>query len=434
MGFDTMMIASKTFDTPLHEIIGSHVHLPGRYRTEFVNLKDVLGMRTGLSNMDIMATAMGMNRYRLMQSLRFAPEVASFREENVFSEALFPLAEDAARALGGDTWGQEIIAAASSVCASASDMAKWISFILNMGKNQNNEQVVADDALMSTFRSVQTRNGDDTRTAGFSQPTIQVSYTRDSNALGWIKGHYRGYPFISQDGSLPGYETLTTILPKRNVGVFTAFTGDGGARAYAAKTLTNIFALDLLLHGQPWFDANSVCNTMDKMVDVTMASEERPSYVGRTSEAVRPLNEYEGTYRNFGFGDLTVRRNESGQLRLEYGELGRWTLYPSQRNDTFIMKADQGPLWYTTHADEYRTKEPYLATFTNRYRDSSRRIDSVIVPHFARDMDPEFSKNPTVPQRLDDELPPESDQTPTSGDEAKHVWILSNGYELQKTR
>ncbi|KAK7505334.1 hypothetical protein BaRGS_00003496 [Batillaria attramentaria] len=183
--------------------------------------------------------------------------------------------------------GQEIIAAASSVCASASDMAKWISFILNMGKNQNNEQVVADDALMSTFRSVQTRNGDDTRTAGFSQPTIQVSYTRDSNALGWIKGHYRGYPFISQDGSLPGYETLTTILPKRNVGVFTAFTGDGGARAYAAKTLTNIFALDLLLHGQPWFDANSVCNTMDKMVDVTMASEERPSYVGRTSEAVR---------------------------------------------------------------------------------------------------------------------------------------------------
>ena len=27
-----------------------------------------------------------------------------FREENVFSEVLFPLAEDAARALGGDTW------------------------------------------------------------------------------------------------------------------------------------------------------------------------------------------------------------------------------------------------------------------------------------------------------------------------------------------
>ena len=28
----------------------------------------------------------------------------NFREENVFSEVLFPLAEDAARALGGDTW------------------------------------------------------------------------------------------------------------------------------------------------------------------------------------------------------------------------------------------------------------------------------------------------------------------------------------------
>ena len=58
---------SKTFDTPLHEILGSRVHLPGRYRTELLNLKDVLGMRTGLSNMDIVATAMGMNRYRLIQ-------------------------------------------------------------------------------------------------------------------------------------------------------------------------------------------------------------------------------------------------------------------------------------------------------------------------------------------------------------------------------
>ena len=58
---------SKTFDTPLHEIIGSRVHLPDRYRTELINLKDVLGMRTGLSNMDIVATAMGMNRYRLLQ-------------------------------------------------------------------------------------------------------------------------------------------------------------------------------------------------------------------------------------------------------------------------------------------------------------------------------------------------------------------------------
>ena len=93
---------------------------------------------------------------------------------------------------------------------------------------------------------------------------------------------------MSQDGSLPGYESLTTILPTRNVGVFTAFTGDGGARAYAAKVLLNIFAVDLLLHGQPWFDQNSVCTIMDKMVDVTMASETRPTYLGRVSEPVGP--------------------------------------------------------------------------------------------------------------------------------------------------
>lgn len=445
---------NKTFNTPLHEIIGSRVHLPGRYRTEFVNLKDILGMRTGLSNMDVVASAMGMNRFRAMENLRFAPEVAPFREENVFSEALFPLAEDAARALGQETWytlmrqyifgplgmenagfvhldakdnaklavpvvsysgkhaqvpldaykGQEIVAAASSICASSSDMSKWLYFILGKGKNTKGQQVVTEEALMETFKSVQSRNGEDTWTSGFSQPAMQVSYTRDSNALGWIKGHYRGYPFVSQDGSLPGYESLTTILPKRNVGVFTAFTGDGGARAYAAKTLTNIFALDLLLHGQPWFDSSSVCKIMDKMVDTTRLTEIRPQYLARANEAARPLREYEGTYRDFGFGDVTVRRNDTDQvLRLEYGEMGKYLLYPSQKNDTFIMQADQGPLWFSTHADEFRNKGPYSAVFSNRYRDSSGGIENVIIPHFARDFDPEFSKYPRARPSMEQE-------------------------------
>ena len=95
-----------------------------------------------------------------------------------------------------------------------------------------------------------------------------------------------GYSYVSQDGSLPGYETLTTILPTRKLGVFTAFTGDGGARAYAAKILVNVFTIDLLLHGQPWVDQSSVCTVMDKMVDATMATEPRPTYLGRASEPV----------------------------------------------------------------------------------------------------------------------------------------------------
>ena len=62
----------------------------------------------------------------------------------------------------------------------------------------------------------------------------------------------------------------------------------------------------------------------------------RPTY-GDCCPQIRPLEEYEGTYRHFAFGDLTVRRNESGVLRLDYGELGHYILHPSQRNDTFIM-------------------------------------------------------------------------------------------------
>ena len=43
-----------------------------------------------------------------------------------------------------------------------------------------------------------------------------------------------------------------------------------------------------------------------------------------------------------------------------------------------------------------------MAIFGTRYDDPSRRIETVTIPHFARDMDPEFSKNPVVPRVYDD--------------------------------
>lgn len=91
---------------------------------------------------------------------------------------------------------------------------------------------------------------------------------------------------MSQEGSLPGYESLITLLVDRKAGVFTAFTGDGGARAYAAKTLINTFALDMLLQGNPWVDSTSVCHVMDTMTDMTRRSEPHPTRVSAMSEPV----------------------------------------------------------------------------------------------------------------------------------------------------
>ncbi|KAL8613888.1 hypothetical protein ACOMHN_032878 [Nucella lapillus] len=452
---------NHTMDSPVHKITGSHYHLPGQFRTQRINLKDILGMRTGLSNMDIVASAMGMNRYRLMQNLRFAPVVRQFREDNVYSEVLFSLAEDAARALGDATWyqlmrqrifqalgmthakfvhtdaprddqvalpyvmfrnkhqqvpwdafkGQEVVAAATSVCASASDMSKWMHFILSGGKTLNNQQLVREETIQSTFQPVQSRgNGKNPRTSGFTQPTVQVSYTRESNALGWIKGQYRGYSFVSQEGSLPGFESLTTLLPSRQVGVFTALTGQVGAKAYAAKVLINTYMLDLLLQGPTWPQVSQVCEVMTNMAQETEDADStatshypRPGYANNEDELVRPMEEYEGTYRNYAFGDVIVRRNDSGRLRLQYGEFGHYILHPSVQNDTFIMQAVQGPLWYSTHVEAYRSNGPFLAVFGNPHDDPSQRVETVTIPHFARDNDPLFSKNP-VPPREDNSL------------------------------
>ncbi|XP_046557206.1 gigasin-6-like [Haliotis rubra] len=243
-----------TWDTPVQEIIGAAINFGDRYRNDYLSLRDIVSMRTGLSNMDAVVLANAMDRSRLISKLRFAPKVATFRERYVYNNLLFAVAEEVSRSLGQDTWyklvqdhllaplgmtdtffitkdvqqeenlaqpvmsyngvpmpipmeamkGQEIVAAGSSICSTADDMAKWLQFNLNKGGTQGGGQILSREALMELFRGQTTRSdAGNAMVEGFSQPDVQVSYTREANTLGWIKGHYRGFTVLSQDGTLP---------------------------------------------------------------------------------------------------------------------------------------------------------------------------------------------------------------------------------------
>ncbi|XP_046333600.1 uncharacterized protein LOC124116342 [Haliotis rufescens] len=440
-----------TWDTPVQEILGAAINFGDRYRNDYLSLRDIVSMRTGLSNMDAVVLTNAMERSRLISNLRFAPKVATFREKYVYNNLLFAVAEEVTRSLGQDTWyklvqdhllaplsmtdtffitsdakkqenlaqpvmsyngvpmpipmgamkGQEIIAAGSSICSTADDMGKWLRFNLNKGGTQDGGQLLPREALAELFQGQTTRSDEgNARVEGFSQPDVQVSYTREANTLGWIKGHYRGYSVLSQDGSLPGYESLTSFIPDRDVGIFTAFTGDNGPKAFAAKTLMNTYGLDMLIHGQPAFHLKDFCQTLDAMFTIVVKND---PYVNRdikqASESKRPLEDYQAFYRNLAFGDIRVWVNESS-LYLKYGEMGEFNLRPTEQENVFRMEAMPGELWYTTHVDILRRK-PYYAYFdTTPYSDD--HIEVVKIPHFDRDTDPVFSRRIRIPPPYDE--------------------------------
>ncbi|ESO94958.1 hypothetical protein LOTGIDRAFT_160712 [Lottia gigantea] len=438
-----------TWETPITEILGIWVRFQDTHRTKNINLKDILAMRTGYGNLDIIPIARAMGRYRLISNIRFTPEIANFREKFIQSDLLFVLVEEVIRDIGDDTFekllrkhvlepigitrplflsleerltndfagpvmsynrnpysipfsalkGFEVIGAGTALCLSANDMAKWLLFNLEDGLNTDGREVMDKKILGQLFEPWMFRTEDaGPRSRGFEQPDIQVSYTKDSNTLGWIKGHYRGYPTFTQGGDLPGYESQYSIIPGRAVGVHTAIVGDNSLKAYAAKSLINIFALDMLIHGAPWFNARSVCKIMDDMTEhLTKLENATPSpTVHKSAEPQRPLDSYIGEFRHLALGDLRILRNESEFLHLKYGSYGNFIMHPTFTKDVFILESVPGSMWYFTHMDIFRTKGPCLAIFNSSFTED--KIESVYIPNFDTHTKTVFTRNLVIPE------------------------------------
>ena len=51
----------------------------------------------------------------------------------------------------------------------------------------------------------------------------------------------------------------------------------------------------------------------------------------------RQLSVYEGVYGNFAYGNVTITINDTtSRLQMFLGHMGKWDLYPSTEEDTFI--------------------------------------------------------------------------------------------------
>ncbi|RUS87941.1 hypothetical protein EGW08_004296 [Elysia chlorotica] len=413
-----------TWDTPIEEILDTRTYLPDMYRTKNLNLRDIFSMRSGLSGMDIVPFAQPYDQEQLIKKLRYAPVVANFREKYIHNDVLFSLVDKVSEKLGGASWhdlmrqyiidplgmvdtffagdsdfvkslrsgksmtpmvqfrnddhrlemkvydGLEMVASGTSLCTSATDMYRWFLFLSDGGAiadraTSRRIQIIKTETLEMLYQGILPRGLDgNPSTEGYRVPNINTSYTRTMNSMGFINGNYDGDEFVSQDGSLPGYQTLATYIPAKKTGVFVGILGDERPTNFAAKVLMNIAALDIMKGGKSWVTRNNVRPLIAHLVKLhTKPNTIRPG-LSRQIPNERDLKDFVNTYENYAFGKVEVKYNATGkgELTLHYGTID-YDLKPTNQNDTFKMIVSSGPMWFSTNADWYHDTNNLYAVF-----------------------------------------------------------------------
>jgi hypothetical protein len=157
-----------------------------------------------------------------------------------------------------------------------------------------------------------------------------------------------GYRVIYHSGSTYGYRTLVTLFPQHRLGIFITLTGDDSNTLYRTS-ITNYIA-DVMMGEEPWLNASTVCSFPQPWhpPPATMAP---PVGRNKTIPSQRPLSAYEGSYRDDGYGEISVVYNKSeSQLSGTYG-FAEFMLYPTDEKDIFAVETIDILAHYWTLSD-----------------------------------------------------------------------------------
>ncbi|XP_055958848.1 beta-lactamase [Patella vulgata] len=287
------------WDKPLKDTFGKDFQLSDSFRTERASLRDVLAHKMCVPEYWGATTiAENITRQEMIKRLPFyttfcdlrteyqysnqmvvagaaAVEIATcqYWEDAIFQKIYKPLGMNGSRIgsrMSDGDWANTAISytnfngkpvpnpeqqqsiildymgPAAGVYSNAEDMAKYLRFHLNNGKDENGKQVIAEKELGDTHRSNYAIQQTDQVTTNI----FPVMSTIDAYGMGWRTGYYRGYRKVEHTGSFSGYTCRNTFLPDVDVGVWLceASSYDG----YTANQLVSWYTLDMLLGEQPW--------------------------------------------------------------------------------------------------------------------------------------------------------------------------------------
>jgi len=333
------------------------------YVTREITVRDLLTHRVGFGDPEYLWSNSGLDFATITRRLRLVPATTSFRSRFQYNNITYALSGEVAAHAAGTTWqslmhtriygplgmnesypdAREMqaagitdvasphgivrdtvrvlpvaptvtdgIAPAGAAFSTATDMAKWLRFLLDSGRVAGRRLVGAEN-FAQLFRPQQIVQRPFYPTARLTHPHFQAY------GLGWILQDYRGEFIAIHTGSIEGRSAIVGLIPDRRLGV-AIFTNLDHSELRHALMYT---VFDRFIGpSNPAHDWSAEMRAMYKgLADSTAAARaaEESKRVANTHPTLT-LDRYTGTYADSLFGTATIGLT-NGHLTVQSGNM-----------------------------------------------------------------------------------------------------------------
>ncbi len=317
------------------------------------------------------------NREEVARRLRYIKPETSFRSAYAYDNVLYTVAGEVIKAVSGKTWeefvGERILKKvgmaesnvrhsaaaeggnvatpharvegavrpvapftsdntnpAGGINSGAEDMAKWMLVRLNRGK-------LADGTALYSDRTARQIEAPVTILPNPAPPAelAQLKSNFAAYALGVGVRDYRGQRVLTHTGGLPGYVSMVTLLPERNLGI-AVLTNAESTEAFSALTW-QIIDNDLGASGTDWTAAYLKLRTRGEAETAEALRKSASSRDASSKPSLAPAK-YAGTYTDAWYGDIVIEET-GGRLVMRFtkspalvGDMEHW------QYDTFVVR------------------------------------------------------------------------------------------------
>lgn len=201
-------------------------------------------------------------------------------------------------------WNWDQAAPAGSLCASATDWAKWMKLRLAMGELPDGTRLFSEASAREMFRPNVIVSSSEGPTAALPGRAIASTY-----AMGFQVQDYRGERLVSHGGGSPGGISATLLLPGRKAGIAIFSNAE---ESYLLRSLRS--GLVDIVMGETGFDwiADSVRLQTEGNARSIAAAAEIDAKQAAGAPPSLELTAYAGTWTDPWYGDIVITRRGEG--------------------------------------------------------------------------------------------------------------------------
>ena len=359
------------------------------FLTREATVKDLLTHDIGLGNADLMWARGDLTRAEILRRVRYLPAAYSLRGGFVYQNVMYGAAGEVIARVSGMTWeafirsrifqplgmtqsytsyGEmhgaagvnqsephfrlrdtirviadetvDVLPAAGAIWSNATDMAKWLRFLLDSGR-VNGTRLVSERGFHELLKP------QSFVTESEFYPTARITKPHwMTYGLGWFEQDYRGRFLAFHTGSLSGRTAIVGLLPDARTGIFIAGNLDHAEFRHALM----LQAMDIVAgtNGGPARDWSAEFLALYRGIAAEGKAAEAAFEKSRVpgTKPTLPLSAYAGTFTHPAWGDvvvtqdgdaLAVRMGSDAQMR---GRMEHW------HQDTFRVSLGDGRSGY----------------------------------------------------------------------------------------